>query len=44
MIEMIAKKYVKNGDYMVDLIWWLETIEGDIYEEGEATVKLPRKG
>ena len=40
----VEKKYVQNGDYMVDLIWWLETIEGDIYEEGEATVKLPHKG
>ena len=39
----VEKKYVQNGEYMVDLIWWLETIEGDIYEEGEATVKLPHR-
>lgn len=39
----VKRKYIHNGAYMVDVIWWLETLDGDIYEEGEATVKLPSR-
>jgi hypothetical protein len=28
---------------MVDLIWWIETMDGQIWLEGGATVRLPRK-
>jgi len=39
----IEKKFEKNGEYFVDLVWWIETIDGYIFEEGGATVKLPSK-
>jgi hypothetical protein len=39
----VEKKYVKDGDFLVDLIWWVETIDGAIFEEGGATIKLPSK-
>jgi len=39
----IEKKYEKNGEYFVDLVWWNETIDGYIWEEGGATVRLPSK-
>jgi hypothetical protein len=39
----VTDKYVRNGDYLVDLVFWIETIDGDIFEEGMATVKLPSK-
>jgi hypothetical protein len=26
---------------MVELAWWIETIDGIIWEEGGATVRLP---
>jgi hypothetical protein len=39
----VEKKYVKNGEFFVDLIWWVESIDGDIWQEGGATVKLPSK-
>jgi hypothetical protein len=39
----VEKKYVQDGEFFVDLVWWVETIEGDIWEEGGATVKLPSK-
>ena len=39
----IEDKFVRDGEFFVDLVWWIETIEGDIFEEGGATVKLPSK-
>jgi len=39
----IEKKYEKNGEYFVDLVWWAESIDGYIWEEGGATVRLPSK-
>lgn len=39
----IRDKYVKNGEFFVELTWWCETLGGDIFQEGEATVKLPSK-
>jgi hypothetical protein len=39
----VEDKYVRDGEFFVDLLWWIETIEGDIFEEGGATVKLPSK-
>lgn len=39
----VANKYQKDKEYLVDLVWWCETIEKDIIEEGLATIKLPKK-
>ena len=39
----VEKKYEKDGDHFVDLVWWIESIDGYIWEEGGATVKLPSK-
>jgi len=39
----VYDKYSRDGEFFVDLIWWIETIEGDIWLEGGATVKLPSK-
>jgi hypothetical protein len=39
----IEKKYEKSGEYFVDLVWWVEDILGNIWEEGGATVRLPSK-
>ena len=36
-------KHVKNGKHFVDLAFWMETIDGVIIEEGQATVCLPSK-
>ena len=37
----VYDKSVRDGEFLVDLAWWIETIEGDIWLEGGATVKLP---
>lgn len=37
----VYDKYVRDGEFLVDLAWWIETIEGDIWLEGGATVRLP---
>jgi hypothetical protein len=39
----IEKKYVRNNEFFVDLVWWVEDIDGNIFEEGGATVRLPSK-
>jgi hypothetical protein len=39
----VYDKYVRDGDFLVELAWWIETIDGDIWEEGGATIKLPSK-
>jgi hypothetical protein len=39
----IYNKFVRDGEFFVDLTWWVETIDGYIWEEGGATVKLPSK-
>lgn len=37
----VYDKYVRDRDFCVDLAWWIETIEGDIWLEGGATINLP---
>ncbi len=37
----VYDKFVRSGEFYVSLAWWIETIEGDIWLEGDATVKLP---
>ncbi len=39
----VCDKYYTDGAYFVDLVWWIETIEGDIWLNGGATVKLPSR-
>lgn len=39
----IINKYRRDGENIVELIWWLETIDGLIYQEGAATVSLPER-
>jgi hypothetical protein len=39
----IEKKYEKDGKHFVDLVWWDETIDGYIFQEGGATVILPSR-
>ena len=39
----VYDKYFRDGEPLVELGWWIETIEGDIWLAGGATVKLPSK-
>jgi hypothetical protein len=32
---------VRDGRFLVNLVWWVETIDGKIWLEGGATVRLP---
>lgn len=37
----VVDKRQTDGENLVELIWWLETIDGVIYQEGSAVVALP---
>ena len=37
----VYDKFTRNGKYYADLAFWMETIDGVIIEEGQATVLLP---
>ncbi len=37
----VYDKYFRDGEPLVELGWWIETIEGDMWLAGGATVKLP---
>jgi hypothetical protein len=39
----VYDKYVRDGNFLVELAWWIETIDGEIWQEGGATIKLPSK-
>jgi acyl dehydratase len=39
----VCDKYSKDGEYFVDLIWWMENFDNYLILEGFATVKLPKK-
>jgi hypothetical protein len=39
----VSDKNVRNGEFLVELVWWIETIDGQIWLEGGATVKLPSR-
>lgn len=39
----VVNKYIKNGHYMVKLVWWIEEIEHHIWIEGDAEVELPSR-
>ena len=40
---VVVDKYVKNGKYLVKLIWWINDIQGTIWINGSAEVELPHK-
>ena len=42
-LYVTGKRKDKTGNHLVDLTWWTETIEGQIYTEGTATVLLPAR-
>lgn len=37
----VTDKYFENGEPLVELTWWIETIDHYIYCDGEAVVRLP---
>jgi hypothetical protein len=39
----VTDKYRQGNEYFVDLIWWCDTLDKYLVEEGFATVKLPKK-
>ena len=39
----VYDKFVRDGEFFVDLAWWIEAITGEIWLEGAATVKLPSR-
>jgi hypothetical protein len=41
--SQVTDKRVVNGKFEVELIWWIETIDGHIWEEGQALVELPSR-
>lgn len=41
--SVVADKYIKNGMYLVKLIWWIKDINDSIWINGCAEVELPHK-
>ncbi len=41
--SVVTDKYVRNGQYLVKLIWWIEDIEGGIFIAGSAEVELKHR-
>lgn len=39
----VCDKYIKDGKHYVDLVVWLETIDGEVWSECYAVVELPSK-
>lgn len=39
----VYDRYVRDGEFFVELAWWIETITGEVWLDGGATVKLPSK-
>ncbi len=39
----VIGKYIEGDEHLIDLIYWVETLEGYIVEEGNMTVKLPKR-
>lgn len=37
----VADKYIEDGKKMVKIIYWIQTIEEEIYEEGYVLIELP---
>jgi hypothetical protein len=41
--SQVTGKRVVNGQFEVEITWWVENITGDIWEEGQALVVLPSR-
>ncbi|MDT7836984.1 hypothetical protein [Aquabacterium sp. OR-4] len=41
--SQVVAKAVRDGRFEVDLVWWIETLDGDIWQEGGATIELPSR-
>lgn len=41
--SVVTDKYVRNGKYLVKLIWWICDIHKDIWIDGCAEIELPHK-
>lgn len=41
--SQVTDKRVVNGQFEVEIIWWIENINGEIWEEGQALVVLPSR-
>lgn len=39
----VYDQYVRDGVFLVDLGWWIEDIEDEIWAAGAATVALPSR-
>lgn len=39
----VVGKYARDGAFYTDLVWWIETLDGKVWEEGAATVRLPAR-
>lgn len=39
----VYDKYCEDGKHYVRLAWWIDTIEGETYESGQAVVSLPSR-
>lgn len=39
----VVGKAIVDGLPLVDLVWWIETLDGQIWQEGAATIRLPRR-
>jgi hypothetical protein len=39
----VVSKYARDGKFFVDVVWWIESIDGYLWEEGRATVRLPSR-
>lgn len=39
----VIDKFKKDNDYFADVIWWCETYDKYVVQEGFATVKLPKR-
>ena len=40
----VARKYVENGEHLVDLEIWVENQKGENITSGQATVAIPSRG
>ncbi len=39
----VFDKYCEDGKHYVQLAWWIDTIEGETFESGQATIQLPSR-
>ena len=39
----VYDKFCEDGKHYVKLAWWIDTIEGETFESGQATIQLPSR-